>query len=71
MVDDEKTMIKKLLEDEGFKVIEGHDAVIAEIVNLASDVSVKLCSGYGVHPDGSKCGGCKDCKGPDKVKTYC
>lgn len=56
--------IAKILNDAGYKTVEGADATIEAIIDLAPDCSTLLCSGFGVHPDGRKCGGCKDCR-PD------
>ena len=51
-----------LMEQAGFGVVVGHDAVVEKMIDLApKEGAMKLCSGYGVFPDGEKCQGCKDC----------
>ena len=54
--------IVKILEDEGFEVFEGANAVRRAIRRCADDSIQSLCSGYRVFPDGRKCKGCSDCK---------
>lgn len=55
--------LKGLLERAGFGVVVGKDGVIEKMIDLAPiEGAMKLCSGYGVHPDGEKCSGCKDCR---------
>jgi hypothetical protein len=53
-------MIAKILKDAGYEVVEGYEAV-KEILSERHDHDNKLCSGYGVFPDGEKCEGCIDC----------
>lgn len=51
--------IEKILKENGYDVISGYHEV-KKVLNKYSDIQ-KLCSGYRVFPDGSKCSGCKDC----------
>lgn len=53
--------IVKFLNDAGFKTIEGKEAVLKAIKDIAGSPSTRLCSGYRVFPDGIKCPGCDDC----------
>lgn len=53
----------KVIEQAGFGVVIGADAVVEKMINLAPpEGGMKLCSGYGVFPDGEKCCGCTDCQ---------
>ena len=56
----------KALEDGGFKTVVGFDAVLNAIKDAAGPNQTPLCSGFGVFPNGEKCGGCDDCKGGGK-----
>lgn len=51
-----------LLHADGYKTVEGRDAVLAAIAAESDGSSEALCSGYRVFPDGTKCNGCRDCK---------
>lgn len=53
--------ITDLLKSNGYSVVEGRDAVLELIEDTSDGSENKLCSGYGVFPDGSKCAGCPDC----------
>lgn len=53
--------ISKILESGGFKVVTGADAVLEAIKECSDGSEEKLCSGFGVFPDGGKCPGCSDC----------
>jgi len=53
--------IVKILNDAGFETVEGKEAVIKAIKDMAGPPSTPLCSGYRVFPDGKKCPGCPDC----------
>ena len=50
-----------LLHANGYKAVEGRDAVLAAIAAASDGSTERLCSGYGVFPDGTKCAGCGDC----------
>jgi len=50
-----------ILKDAGYVVTEGAENVQRMIRVAADDSTERLCSGWGVFPDGTKCGGCKDC----------
>jgi len=53
--------IIKILNNHGFKTIEGKESVLRAITEEAGPQSKPLCSGYRVFPDGRKCLGCSDC----------
>ena len=53
--------IVKILQDEGFHVVEGKDAVKNMIKSCADFGNEERCSGYRVFPGGKKCEGCPDC----------
>lgn len=53
-----------LLRKEGFTVAEGARDVQHLIHAVSDDGQDKLCSGYRVLPDGTKCSGCLDCRKP-------
>jgi len=52
--------IVEILKNEGYKILEGYDAVLKAITS--DEKEKKLCSGYGVFPDGTKCVCCQDCQ---------
>ncbi len=52
----------EILKNEGYEVVEGIDATEKMIKEKANSSNKKLCSGYGVFPNGEKCNGCDDCK---------
>ena len=55
--------LEEVLSNGGFIVIGGYVAVKDAIKKISSGKEEKLCSGYKVFPDGSKCEGCRDCGG--------
>jgi hypothetical protein len=55
--------IVRILQDNGYKVVVGKDSVLKVIQDMADNEYDKLCSGWGVFPNGDKCPGCKDCEG--------
>ncbi len=55
------TDLVDLLRAVGYGVVEGRDAVLAAIAERSDGSTELLCSGYGVFPDGKRCGGCRDC----------
>lgn len=55
--------IVELLNEAGYVTIEGKDAVLNAIKSVSDGSNKRLCSGYRVFPDGSKCLGCEDCEG--------
>ena len=61
--------VEKVLQDAGYKTVSGYDAVKQAIANCADDCPETLCSGYKIFPDGTKCEGCDDCVGPDKMNA--
>lgn len=54
--------IAQILNDAGYKTVEGGENVRRMISECAGALGVPLCSGYRVFPDGSKCTGCSDCQ---------
>ena len=54
------TDIVEVLNSGGYKVVVGAENVLKAIKENA-EPGPKLCSGYGVFPNGEKCSGCKDC----------
>jgi hypothetical protein len=56
--------LTNILNEAGFKTIEGKDAVLGVIKEI-SEPGPALCSGYGVFPGGDRCVGCKDCRGEE------
>lgn len=54
--------IVKILNDAGFKTVEGRDAILRAISKVSDGKDERLCSGYGVFPDGRLCKGCRDCR---------
>lgn len=53
-----------LLHANGYKTVEGRDAVLKAIAEASDGSTEMLCSGYRVFPDGTKCAGCADCNKP-------
>jgi hypothetical protein len=51
-----------LLHEAGYRTVEGFNTVRAAIASESDGSTEQLCSGYRVFPDGSKCGGCRDCR---------
>jgi hypothetical protein len=56
-----------LLHANGYKIVEGRDAVLAAIATESDGSTEVLCSGYRVFPDGTKCAGCRDCRPNDQA----
>jgi len=59
-----KQMSDKLVEtlkDAGFKVVEGFADLKKAIQEIGDNSTERLCSGFGVFPDGTMCSGCLDC----------
>jgi len=54
--------IEQVLTDAGYKTMSGADNVLSAIAAVSDGKAKQLCSGYGVFPDGAKCGGCGDCR---------
>lgn len=52
----------KILNNAGFKTVEGYNEVNQAIINASNGKDEKLCSGYKVFPDGDICNGCRDCE---------
>ncbi len=63
-----KDDLMDILRKAGYTVVEGKDDVFAAIAELAGIPTEKLCSGFGVFPDGGRCKGCRDCKCMDVSK---
>lgn len=57
-----------MLENNGYGVVVGKEATLSAIKSVGDSKNLSLCSGYGVFPDGHKCGGCPDCKPDSKLK---
>ena len=58
---------EKLINDltgAGYEVAVGKEATEKMIKDKAGPKGGWLCSGFGVHPDGTKCPGCLDCAKP-------
>jgi hypothetical protein len=53
--------IVDVLNDAGYETVEGYHAVKESIAEVSDGANERLCSGYRVFPDGSKCAGCRDC----------
>jgi len=52
--------IVEILKDKGYKIVVGYNVVLKAIT---SDVKEeRLCSGYGIFPNGTKCISCRDCQ---------
>ena len=56
------TDITDIAKEAGFDFVEGKNATLKMIKDVAGPDTLPLCSGYGVFPDGKKCTGCDDCK---------
>ena len=55
--------INEILNDAGYSTtISGYKAVLRAIADMSDKKDRKLCSGYRVFPDGTKCDGCQDCQ---------
>ena len=54
--------IHEILNDAGYRTINGADNVLAAIATESDGSTERRCSGYGVFPDGEKCEGCNDCR---------
>lgn len=54
--------IIEILNESGFKTVEGDEAVKNMIKSASDGNMTPLCSGYKVFPDGRKCKGCEDCE---------
>ena len=50
-----------VLNEAGFKTIEGADNVLAAIAAESDGSTERLCSGFRVFPDGTRCDKCADC----------
>ena len=59
--------IVKILQDAGYKTVVGHTSVQDAIKSCSDGSTKRLCSGFKVFPDGTKCDGCKDCFRPARV----
>ncbi len=56
-----KSEVETILNDAGIPTISGYDVVLDAIKKASDGKDKRLCSGYGVFPDGNKCKGCSDC----------
>lgn len=54
--------IVELLNGAGYETAEGAEAVLALVKAKGDDRTERLCSGYGVFPNGDRCAGCQDCE---------
>ena len=59
-------MIRRILRENGYTLVEGKESVLEAIKSVADNSVEKLCSGYGVFPNGEPCKGCADCE--EKLK---
>ena len=59
--------LEQILKDAGYEVVSGADAVRAAILQASDGTPDKLCSGFRVFPDGTKCGGCEDCQPKETI----
>lgn len=62
--------LSEILRANGYKTVEGRDAVLAAIAAQSDGSSEVLCSGYRVFPDGTKCKGCRDCMMPPAAAKH-
>ena len=53
--------IVKILNEAGYKTVEGCEKVTEAIKSESAGQTQWLCSGYRVFPGGEKCPGCNDC----------
>ena len=61
-MNDSVDLLVGVLNDAGYKTVEGATAVLAAIATESDGSTEVRCSGYGVFPDGQKCKGCGDCR---------
>jgi len=54
--------IESILRSAGYIASVGMVDVLAAIVAASDGSTAKLCSGFGVFPDGERCNGCADCE---------
>jgi hypothetical protein len=59
---DDADGVIEVLNRNGIETVVGYDAVKSAITEMSDSSATKLCSGYGVFPDGVKCTGCSDCR---------
>jgi hypothetical protein len=57
-----KDDLEQLLQEAEFKTVSGADNVLEAIAQQSDGSTDRLCSGFRVFPDGTKCDGCPDCK---------
>lgn len=53
--------LEQILQNAGYETISGGDAVLNAIASVSDGSTDRLCSGWGVFPNGDKCPGCSDC----------